>query len=82
MTEELKLFMINASGNYLTELLPEDFNMWSEERLHKFIQENLWQPLEGYYDFPEQVYTFIENSAYSTMKFVNELNLKGEKKCN
>ena len=73
--EELNLFMINASGDMLTDMFPKNFDEMEEDKLMEFIQENLWQPFEDYYDVPEQIYIFIENSAYSTMKFVRELNL-------
>ncbi len=77
--EELKIFMINASGDHLTEMLPSNFDEMENDKLMEFIQENLWQPFDDYYDMPEQIYEFIQNSAYSTMKFVRELNLiKGE----
>ena len=74
--EELTLFMINASGNYLTEELPDNFAEIDEGVLHRFIQEHLWQPFEDYYDEPQQVYEFIANSAYNTMLFTREHNLK------
>ena len=77
--EELKLFMLNASGDFLTEPLPTNFDELDEGVLHKFIQENLWQAFEDYYDEPHQIYDFIEVSAYSTMRFVRENYLLKEK---
>ena len=77
--EELKLFMLNASGEFLTEQLPTNFDELDEGVLHKFIQENLWQAFEDYYDEPHQIYDFIEVSAYSTMRFVRENYLLKEK---
>ena len=76
--EELNIFMINASGDHLTEILPPDFDEMDEDKLMKFIQDNLWQPFEDYYDVPEQILEFIQNSAYSTMRFVREFNLTKE----
>ena len=38
---------IEASGYYLTTYLPEDFDTWSDEKLYKFCEENVYHLYEG-----------------------------------
>ena len=35
-----------ASGNYLTEYLPEDWNTWNSKKADTFVEEHAWEPLE------------------------------------
>ena len=72
-TDELLLFMVNSSNDYLTEPLPANFAELDEGVLNTFIQEHLWQPMEDFYDEPQQVYDFIENSAFSAMRFARKM---------
>ena len=37
-----------ASGNYLTEYLPEDWHTWNSKKADTFVTENAWEPLEHY----------------------------------
>ena len=37
-----------ASGNYLTEYLPEDWHTWNSKKADKFVKENAWEPFEYY----------------------------------
>jgi hypothetical protein len=39
---------IFASGHYLTNHLPEDWEDWSEEKLDSFVEDNVWLPFEGW----------------------------------
>ena len=41
-----------ASGNYLTEYLPEDWHTWNSKKADTFVKENAWEPFE-YYDADE-----------------------------
>ena len=41
-----------ASGNYLTEYLPNDWHKWSGKKADKFVKEHAWEPFE-YYDADE-----------------------------
>ena len=38
---------IEASGHYLTTYLPEDFDTWSDEKLYKFCEDNVYHLYEG-----------------------------------
>ena len=37
-----------ASGNYLTEYLPEDWHTWNSKKADTFVEEHAWEPLEHY----------------------------------
>ena len=47
MTDEDKK-IIEMSGKFLTEYLPDDFQSWEDEKLYDWIEENVWQPYEGW----------------------------------
>lgn len=38
--------VVLASGECLTEQLPNDWPKWSNTKLDKFLAEHLWQPFE------------------------------------
>ena len=61
--------LIWASGHFLCENFPEDFNNWEEEQVNKFILDNIWQPFEGYP--AEDVWENIDNLAYDFRQSVN-----------
>lgn len=42
----LKKDVIWASGKYLCEFLPNDFDKWSDDKLDNFLERNAWEPLE------------------------------------
>lgn len=73
-TKEWHAFMINASANHLTLEFPEDYHTWDAVKIHKFIDDNAWQPFEDY--LAEDVYEFIEQSAYNTLSMCIELHKK------
>jgi hypothetical protein len=50
-----------ASGNYLTEYLPEDWHTWSSKKADTFVKENAWEPLE-YWD-AEEIWQQISQMA-------------------
>ena len=47
MTKEDKK-IIEMSGKFLTEYLPDDFQSWEYYKLYDWIEENVWQPYEGW----------------------------------
>jgi hypothetical protein len=61
-----KRYYINASGQYLTDYLPQNFDKWTKRKLINFLNKNAWEPLEDYP--PEYVWDQIEASAYSNHK--------------
>ena len=61
--------IIWASGHYLTEHLPKDFDAWEDEDLINYLLDNIWEPFE-YYP-ADQVWEKIENLAYDFRTTVN-----------
>ena len=54
---------IFASGTFLMELLPDNFQDLTDDDLYEFIADNLWEPFQ---DYPAQeVWRFIEDLARS-----------------
>ena len=50
MIEEItdKKAIIFASGTFLTEHLPEEYEEWEEQDLYIHLVENVWDPFEYY----------------------------------
>ena len=40
--------MVLASGEYLTEYLPDNWHKWSEKKADKFVEEHAWEPFEDW----------------------------------
>ena len=40
--------IIWASGQFLTEPLPNDYDQWSNEKLDDFMDDHKWEPFENY----------------------------------
>ena len=57
-----KQAIIFASGHYLTEHLPDEYDEWTDEELDSHLLEFVWQPFE--YHSAEQIWEHIENLAY------------------
>ena len=69
--------IIWASGHYLTEHLPKDFDAWEEEDLDNYLLDNIWEPFEYY--SADQIWENIENLA---MDFKMTLILKLKENAN
>ena len=69
ISELQKKATIVASGNYLTDPLPEDYWDMSLDELHEFVELNAWQPFE--HREPEYVLDQIEVLADSYIRFLN-----------
>ena len=54
--------IIWASGHYLTEHLPEEYDEWTDVELDSYLLKFVWQPFE--YHSAEQIWEYIENLAY------------------
>ena len=50
-----------ASGNYLTQYLPEDWHTLYSKKADTFVKENAWEPFE-YYD-AEEIWQQISEMA-------------------
>jgi len=61
--------IIWASGHYLTEHLPDEYDEWKEKELDEYILDFIWQPFEYY--SADQVWENIENLAYDFRTTVN-----------
>ena len=55
--------IIWASGQYLTEELPNDYDKWNDKKLEKFVYDKAWFVFEDYDG--EQVMEFIAGLADS-----------------
>lgn len=61
--------IIWASGTFLTEHLPEEYDKWEDEELNIYLEEFVWQPFE--YHSVEQIWEYIESLAYDFRINVN-----------
>ena len=62
--------IIWASGQFLTETFPDDYEQWSNEKLDDFIDDHKWEPFEDY--DPSFIWEQIEHLAYSVRKYINK----------
>ena len=60
--------IIWASGQFLTEPFPDDYEQWSNEKLDDFIDDHKWEPFENY--DPSFIWEQIEHLAYSVRKYI------------
>lgn len=66
-----KQAIIFASGHYLTEHLPDEYDEWTDEELDSHLLEFVWEPFEYYSG--EQIWEFIEHLAYDFKNTIKEL---------
>ena len=38
--------MIWASGHYLGENFPDDYDKWTEDKIYQFCEDHCWEPLK------------------------------------
>ena len=62
--------IIWASGQFLTETFPDDYEQWSNEKLDDFIDDHKWEPFEDY--DPSFIWEQIEHLAYSVRKYIDQ----------
>ena len=73
MTEDESL--IWASGFYMTEHLPVDFNKWDEDKLDLYMEDHRWEPFE--YWEAKAIHEHIAGQAssiYSAMEAAMKIN--------
>ena len=63
-----------ASGQFLTENLPDDYDQWSNEKLDDFIDDHKWEPFENY--DPSFIWEQIEHLALSVRNYMEDSNAK------
>ena len=68
MIKVTKEDIIWASGHYLGELLPSDFDEWEEEKIDQFLEENAWEYFQ--YADPKFIWEQIESLAWSMRNYV------------
>ena len=66
--------IVEASGEYLTDFLPNDYHKLSHTELMEFVADNLCAMYEA--TDPEAVWEFIESSAYSMERFLRSKGIK------
>jgi hypothetical protein len=61
-----------ASGFYLSQDLPKDWDVMEDDKLFSTLEELAWQPFE-YWD-GESIYREIENLSSSVRTYINKEN--------
>ena len=65
-----KADIIWASGHFLTENLPDDYDQWSDEKLDDFIDDHIWEPFEDLE--PSFIWDQILNLAKSMREYIDQ----------
>ena len=60
-TEGTKESIINASSDYLTDYLPDNYDTWTKGKIYKYLENNSWEPFENYSG--EEIWEWIEDKA-------------------
>ena len=63
----------NASGHFLTEHFPDNWEEMDGDDLLAFIDDHVWEPLEGW--SADSVLELIENAAQCTISFIKQEKL-------
>ena len=66
--------IIWASGQFLTEPLPDDYDQWSNGDFDEFILTHLWEPFEDY--DASLIWEQIEHLALSVRNYIEDSNDK------
>ena len=66
--------IIWASGQFLTESLPDNYDQWSDEELDDFIDNHIWEPFENL--DPSFIWDQILNLAKSMRDYMEDYNAK------
>ena len=66
--------IIWASGQFLTEPLPDDYDQWSNGDFDEFILTHLWEPFEDY--DASFIWEQIEHLALSVRNYIEDSNAK------
>ena len=62
--------IIWASGQFLTQGLPDDYDQLTNEELDDFIQDHIWEPLETYDS--SFIWEQIEHLALSIRNYIDQ----------
>ena len=66
--------VIWASGHFLSENLPDDYDQWNDEKLDDFIDDHIWEPFEDY--DAAFIWEQIEHLALSVRNYIEDSNAK------
>jgi len=66
--KQRKQDLIWASGHYLGQHLPQDFDKWTDKKLNKYLEEWAWEPHQG--STAEWLWEQIDGLAYSMREYV------------
>ena len=61
--------IIWASGQFLTEPFPDNYEQWSNEKLDDFIDDHKWEPFETYNS--SFIWEQIEHLAYCVRDYID-----------
>ena len=61
--------IIWASGQFLTEPFPDNYDQWNNEKLDDFIDDHKWEPFEDY--DPSFIWEQIEHLALSVRNYID-----------
>ena len=62
--------IIWASGLFLTESFPDNYDQWSDEELDDFIDNHIWEPFEDL--DPSFIWEQIVNLAKSMRDYIDQ----------
>jgi len=57
-----------SSGHFLSEMLPEDWHEWDQEKLYKYCEDHVVEFLEGYDG--KYIMDLIDGAAHATHSYV------------
>ena len=72
--ERSKSDIMWASGQFLTEPFPDDYDQWDNGKLDDFIQDHIWEPFEDY--DASFIWEQIEHLALSVRNYMEDSNDK------
>ena len=58
------------SGHYLCKNFPDNWHKWSDRKLDKFMEDNVWQPFE--YWPTDDVFSVIDSAAIELCHQIKE----------
>ena len=70
MKSQYNKAMILASGSYLSEPFPSDWETMDDEQLGAFMEDNNWEPFSG--TAAGEVFSFIETLAYEFIRVAKD----------
>lgn len=70
---EFEIFQA-LSGNFICETIPDNWQELDEDEQDKFVQENVWQPLE--YCDSSRILELIDDSTSAMIKLLKEKGIE------